>query len=82
MNTEDIQEILEFGYALYTQESEIVFEVQPIGNDLYYVKNCAGIRYWNEPFKYMNDKEIKKFKGNHNLFKEEELKNQMSIFDM
>lgn len=82
MEMEDIQEILEFGYALYTQESEIVFEVQPVGNDIFYVKNCAGKRYWNGAFRWMNEKELKRFKGNHNLFKAEELKNQISIFDL
>ncbi|MCY1565547.1 MULTISPECIES: DUF3269 family protein [Staphylococcus] len=69
-------------YYLFTSESERVFRVTELGDGDFYVENLAGQRYWNVDSKMMAPNALNKFKTNHNLYLEEELNSQATIFDM
>ncbi|MCY1585610.1 DUF3269 family protein [Staphylococcus pettenkoferi] len=69
-------------YYLFTSESERVFRVTELGDGDFYVDNLAGQRYWNVDSKMMTPNSLNKFKANHNLYLEEELNSQATIFDM
>lgn len=69
-------------YYLFTSESEKVFLVTPLKAGDFFVENLAGQRYWNVDSKMMTPKALNKFKSNHNLYLEEELNSQATIFDL
>ncbi|RQM98934.1 hypothetical protein COR53_02560 [Staphylococcus pettenkoferi] len=69
-------------YDLFTSESERVFRVTELSDGDFYVENLAGQRYWNVDNKMMTPNALNKFKANHNLYLEEELNSQATIFDM
>lgn len=69
-------------FYLFTSESERVFRVTELGDGDFYVDNLAGQRYWNVDSKMMTPNALNKFKANHNLYLEEELNSQATIFDM
>ena len=69
-------------YDLFTSESERVFRVTELSDGDFYVENLAGKRYWNVDSKMMTPNALNKFKANHNLYLEEELNSQATIFDM
>lgn len=69
-------------YYLFTSESEKVFLVTPLKAGDYFVENLAGKRYWDVDNKMMTMQGFNRFKANHNLFLEEELNSQATIFDL
>lgn len=69
-------------FYLFTSESERVFRVTELGDGDFYVENLAGQRYWNVDSKMMTPNALNNFKANHNLYLEEELNSQATIFDM
>ncbi|MDK7115719.1 DUF3269 family protein [Staphylococcus pettenkoferi] len=69
-------------FYLFTSESERVFRVTELGDGDFYVENLAGQRYWNVDSKMMTPNSLNKFIANHNLYLEEELNSQATIFDM
>ncbi|CAM3016905.1 hypothetical protein CD039_01530 [Staphylococcus argensis] len=69
-------------YYLFTSESERVFRVTELGDGEFYVENLAGQHYWNVDSKMMTPNALNKFKSNHNLYLEEELNSQATIFDL
>ncbi|WP_294582988.1 DUF3269 family protein [uncultured Staphylococcus sp.] len=69
-------------YYLFTSESERVFRVTQLNEGDYYVENLSGKRYWSVDSKMMQPQAFNKFKSDHNLFREYELNNQATIFDI
>ncbi|ASE37770.1 DUF3269 family protein [Staphylococcus pettenkoferi] len=69
-------------YDLFTSESERVFRVTELSDGDFYVENLAGKRYWDVDNKMMTMQGFNRFKANHNLFLEEELNSQATIFDL
>ncbi|MCY1602889.1 DUF3269 family protein [Staphylococcus pettenkoferi] len=69
-------------YDLFTSESECVFRVTELSDGDFYVENLAGKRYWDVDNKMMTMQGFNRFKSNHNLYLEEELNSQATIFDL